>query len=88
MTPALCIRRDALQFNTTLKRLDLSGNAIDKSGTEAIAEALKGNSGLESLQIRYGQPGTTEQLGLPAPCLEKVVHNVLLLGSAYAAREI
>lgn len=40
-------------MNTTLSRLDLSGNAVDQSGTEAIAEALEGNSGLESLRIRY-----------------------------------
>lgn len=42
-----------LQLNTTLRRLDLSGNAIDRTGTEAIADALKGNSALESLQIKY-----------------------------------
>lgn len=41
-----------LQLNTTLKSLDLSGNAIDKSGTEAIAEALRSNSALEVLHIR------------------------------------
>ena len=40
------------QLNTTLRRLELNGNAIDRSGTAAIAEALKGNSALESLHIR------------------------------------
>lgn len=45
-----------MQLNTTLKTLDLSGNAIDRSGTEALADALKGNSALEVLHIRSALP--------------------------------
>ena len=52
-TVLCCLVFGAVQMNTTLSKLDLSGNAVDESGIQAIAEALQASSGLESLKIRY-----------------------------------
>ena len=41
-----------LQLNTTLTKLELSGNSIDYDGAAALAEALAQNTSLQALSIR------------------------------------
>ncbi len=47
----------ALKGNTTLKTLDLGGNAIDAEGAVALAEALKGNTILTTLHLNENAIG-------------------------------
>jgi len=46
---------DALQFNTSLKLLDLRNNNIKSEGALALAHALESNTSLRSLDLRWNQ---------------------------------
>ena len=43
-----------LQINGYLGTLDLTSNAVDIDGINALADALKPNSSLECLRLRWG----------------------------------
>ena len=46
---------DALQYNTSLKLLDLRNNNIKNEGALALADALQSNMSLRSLDLRWNQ---------------------------------
>jgi Ran GTPase-activating protein (RanGAP) involved in mRNA processing and transport len=45
----------ALRSNSTLRSLDLSGNAIEAAGAKELAEMRRNNSSLESLNMLAGK---------------------------------
>ena len=47
----------ALEYNRTLKRLDLSGNAVGSKGCKALAEALRFNSSITYLDLSFQTKG-------------------------------
>ena len=55
---------EALNTNTTLERLELSGNAVDAAGAAALAEALASSTSLKALNLSDNYVGAAGALSL------------------------
>ena len=64
---------EALKTNTTLERLELSGNAVDAAGAAALAEALASSSSLKVLHLSDNYVGAAGALSLAAALRQEPV---------------